>query len=399
ELVITNAMLPQHPHIRSDKDRILTKNCSQLNKITRELQDLSISMRMVPLKGTFKKMTRLVRDLARKSGKEIRFLTEGEETEIDRNMVESLSDPLVHMIRNACDHGIEHQDFRRALGKFSHGTLILRAYHSEGNVHIELQDDGRGLDRDKILNKARKAGLVGEGKELTDGEIYKFIFSPGFSTADEVTELSGRGVGMDVVKQNVEAMRGRVEVHSTPGVGSVFTIRIPLTLAIIDGMLVRVGTERYIVPTLTVKQALQLDESTISTVQGRGEMVMLRSRLIPLFRLHRIFNNSGSGDVFTEGIILILEYEEGNCALLVDELLDQQQVVIKSLGKGLGDVKGISGAAILGDGQVGLILDVAGIFSLARKGVYRIEENAPEEEPPGGEAEEGLSKARQQSGV
>jgi two-component system chemotaxis sensor kinase CheA len=373
ELVIANAMICQNPYIRSERDRSLTRKCSRLNKITRELQDLSISMRMVPLKGLFRKMARLVRDLARKSGKEIRFVAEGEETEIDRNMVESLSDPLVHMIRNACDHGIEKRDLRRSIGKSSYGTLILRAYHVAGSVHIELQDDGRGLELEDILDRAREAGLVEKGKDPSEGEICKFIFEPGFSTATSVTELSGRGVGMDVVRRNVEAMRGRVDVHSTPGVGTVFTIRIPLTLAIIDGMLVRVGAERYIIPTLTVKQALQLDEDSISTVQGRGEMIAFRDGMIPLFRLHRIFRIPDAGEDAADGIVLVLEHEEGFCGLLVDELLDQQQVVIKSLGRGLADVQGISGAAILGNGLVGLILDVPGIMALARSGAFRLD--------------------------
>lgn len=366
ELVINNAMIAQNPYILSEKDRTLSRNMSQLGKITRELQDLSISMRMVPLKGLFSKMARLVRDLARKSGKEIEFVTEGTDTEIDRNMVESLNDPLVHMIRNAVDHGIERPEDRRRSEKPQKGTLVLRAYHTAGNVVIELKDDGKGLDRNAILRKAVEKGLVDGDKELTDSEVFKLIFAAGFSTAKQITDISGRGVGMDVVKKNIEAMRGRVEVNSTKGAGSIFSIRIPLTLAIIDGMLLKVGEEHYIVPTLNVNQAFRTEASSVSTVQGRGEMVMLRGSLIPLFRLHRIFKVDAALEEISEGIIIVIEHENQRCALLVDQLLGQQQVVIKSLGKGMGKVDGISGAAILGDGRVGLILDVAGVIQIAR---------------------------------
>jgi two-component system chemotaxis sensor kinase CheA len=366
ELVIINAMIAQDKSIPADDGQGFTRNISQLGKITRELQDLSISMRMVPLKGLFSKMTRLVRDLSRKSGKQVRFLREGEDTEIDRNMVESLSDPLIHMIRNGVDHGLEKPETRRSQGKPDEGTLLLRAYHAAGNVVIELQDDGRGLDRDKILAKAVENGLVEGDKELPDGEVFKLIFAPGFSTADQVTQISGRGVGMDVVKRNIEAMRGRVEVSSTKGEGSLFTIRIPLTLAIIDGMLLKVGREHYLVPTLNVNQAYRPEPDAVSTVQGKGEMVMLRGTLIPLFRLHRIFEVTGAIEDVTEAIVIVVENEGEKCAVLVDQLLGQQQVVIKSLGKGLGEVEGLSGAAILGDGRVGLILDVAGMIRIAK---------------------------------
>ncbi len=366
ELVITQAMIAQNGYVTSDADRNLTRNVMRMNKITRELQDLSMSMRMVPLKGTFSKMARLVRDLARKSGKSVNFVTEGEDTEIDRNMVEALNDPLVHMVRNAVDHGIEQPDVRTAAGKPSGGRLVLRAYHAAGNVIIELQDDGKGLDKEKIIKKAADKGLIESKKDLSEAEIYKLIFAPGFSTADKVTDVSGRGVGMDVVKKNIESMRGRVEVNSAKGQGSTFQIRVPLTLAIIDGMLLQVGTEHYIVPTLNVNQAFRPEASALSTVQGRGEMVMLRGNLIPVFRLHRMFEVENAKEEPTDALLLVVEHEGRMAALLADELLGQQQVVIKSLGRGLGKIEGVSGAAILGDGRVGLILDIAGVLSIAR---------------------------------
>lgn len=379
ELVITHAMIMQNPYIDSEQDRTLSRNVSQLGKITRELQDLSISMRMVPLKGTFNKMARLVRDLSRKSGKNVTLVTEGEDTEIDRNMVESLSDPLVHMIRNAMDHGIESREERAAAGKPDGGTLTLRAYHAAGIVVITLKDDGRGLSRDRILAKAVSEGLADPDRDLSDAEVFKLIFAPGFSTAEKLTDLSGRGVGMDVVKRNIEAMRGRMEVSSTAGEGTLFAIRIPLTLAIIDGMLLKVGNEHYIVPTLNVNQAFRPDPATISTVQGRGEMAMLRGSLIPLFRVHEIFKVSGAVEEPTEAIVLIMEHGGEKCALLVDDLLGQQQVVIKPLNKSLGDVEGISGGAILGDGRVGLILDLAGVMNIARRSGSMIRKKTKEE--------------------
>ncbi|MEW6746029.1 MAG: Hpt domain-containing protein [Planctomycetota bacterium] len=366
ELVITNAMMAQSRHALDDTDRRVSRNVSQLAKITRELQDLAISMRMVPLKATFNKMARLVRDLARKSGKSIQFVTHGEETEIDRNMVEVLSDPLVHLIRNALDHGIEPPQERCALKKPEAGTVTLGAFHAAGSVVIGLSDDGRGLDRERIAAKAIERGLIPSDADLGDADLFKLIFLPGFSTAEKVTDISGRGVGLDVVRRNIEAVRGRVEVASTRGAGTTFSLRIPLTLAIIDGMLLRVGGEHYIIPTLNVHHAFRPEATSVATVQGRGELVELRGTLIPLYRLNRLFEVPHGVEDAQRGIVIVVEHEGKRCALLVDELLGQQQVVIKSLGKGLGEVAGVSGAAILGDGRVGLILDVAGVIGIAR---------------------------------
>ncbi len=365
ELVISQSMVEQNEWIIKQKDRNLEKNVAQMGKITRDLQDLSMSLRMVPLKQLFQKMVRLVRDLARKSGKKVNFVTEGEDTEIDRNMVELLGDPLIHMIRNAVDHGIESPEDRKANGKDPVGTVTLRAYHTAGNVVIELLDDGKGLDREKILKKAIQNGIVPENKELNDSEVFKLIFAAGLSTAEKVTDVSGRGVGMDVVRKNIEAIRGRVDIDSALGKGSTFALKIPLTLAIIDGMLLRVGEEKYIISTLNVVRAFRPEKEALSTVANRGEMVMIRGELLPIYRLHDVFNVPGAIEDPTKALLLVVEHEGQTCALLADELLGQQQVVIKTLGDGIQKSEGVSGAAILGDGHVGLILDVAGAMNIA----------------------------------
>lgn len=366
EMVIAQAMVAQDDIVAGNQNE-LARKVSHATKIVRELQDLSMGMRMVPLKATFQKMARLVRDLSHKSGKKVEFISEGEDTEIDRHMVDFVADPLVHMVRNALDHGLEMPDDRERVGKSRTGTIRLAAYHVGGSVVVELQDDGRGLDRDKILQKALSKGLI-ESDNLSDSEIYNLIFAPGFSTADKVTDLSGRGVGMDVVKRNVETLRGRIEINSEPGRGCLFSVRLPLTLAITDGMLVKVGQERFIIPTVNIHLSFRPTADAISTLTGRGEMVMLRDELMPVFRLHRLFDVEGANEDLTQGLLVVVADGRRRCALLVDELLSQQQVVAKSLGEGIGKARGISGGAILGDGRVGLILDTADIIALVRQG-------------------------------
>ncbi len=366
EIVIAHSMVAQDPAVIGASPRLL-RNVGHTGKIIRELQDLTMGLRMVPLKGTFQKMTRLVRDLAHKSGKSVRFLTEGDDTEIDRNMVEALNDPLIHMIRNSCDHGVESADARRAAGKEPTGTVRLCAYHSAGNVVIELADDGKGLDKQRIIAKAIDRGLIQPGAELSDTEAFNLIFLPGFSTAEKVTDVSGRGVGMDVVKKNVESLRGRVEIQSRAGAGTTFTIRLPLTMAITDGMLVRVGQERYLLPTVSIALSFRPTPGAVTTVTGRGEMVSLRGDLMPVFRLHELFGVVGAASNPCDGLLIVVEAEGKRAALMVDEQLGQQQVVIKSLGQSFGNLPGVSGGAILGDGRVGLILDVGGIVRLARE--------------------------------
>jgi two-component system chemotaxis sensor kinase CheA len=366
ELVIAQSMIAGDRSLVDSAHHEFQKKVSHAGKIVRELHDLSMSIRMVPLKAMFQKMARLVRDLSQKSGKTVVFETVGEDTEIDRNMVDVITDPLVHMVRNAVDHGIEAPEDREAAGKSKTGRVRLHAYHSGGNVVVELADDGHGLDREKILEKAVAKGFVEANKSLSDQETYNLIFLPGFSTADRITEISGRGVGMDVVRRNVEALRGRVDIDSEPGRGSTFTVRLPLTLAITDGMLVKVGRERYIVPTVNIFLSFRPEPGSLSTVGGKGLMVRLRDELMPVFCLYRLFGVKGAIEDPLRGLLVVVGDGIRRCAILVDELLGQQQVVAKGLGGGVGKIHGVSGGAILGDGRVGLILDPAEIASLAR---------------------------------
>jgi two-component system chemotaxis sensor kinase CheA len=315
-------------------------------------------MRMVPVRGAFQKMTRLVRDLATSGGKQIQFLLEGEETELDRNMVEKLGDPLVHMIRNSVDHGIESQDERMARGKPAQGTIRLSAAHQRGGIVIRLSDDGKGLDPARIRAKAIERGLIRGDVEMDASEIVSLIFLPGFSTADAVTDLSGRGVGMDVVRSNIEGLSGKIEVQSVLGEGTTFTLLLPLTLAIIDGMLVGVGDDRYIIPTLSIRESFRPQPGMVSTIQGRGEVVSVRGRQTPLLRLGRYLGRPARATNLEDAIIVVVESGDAARGLVVDELLGKQEVVIKSLGQTFRHQNLLAGSAVLGDGSVGLILDV-----------------------------------------
>ncbi len=366
ELVVSHSMISQDAEVLGSRGH-LGKKVSHSQKILRELQDLSTSLRMVPLKPAFHKITRVVRDVARRSGKRVELVTTGEETELDRSMVAVITDPLVHMVRNSVDHGLESAEERAANGKPQHGTLRLTARQSGGNVVVEIEDDGRGLDRDRILAKAVDRGLVDRERVLSDEEIHQLIFQPGFSTAESVTDLSGRGVGMDVVRRAVESLRGRIEIHSEPGRGTRFSICLPLTLAITDGMLVRVGGERYIVPTMKIHLSFRPEESDLWSVSGRGEMVMLHGQLIPIIRLHRLFRFEGTDTEPTRGILVVVGEGSRKTALLVDELLGQQQFVVKALSGAVAGAPGVAGGAILGDGGVGLILDPDEVIALGRQ--------------------------------
>ncbi|MBM4278789.1 MAG: chemotaxis protein CheA [Deltaproteobacteria bacterium] len=367
ELVIGHSMVAQDKTINSGNYLELQRKVNHTGKIVRQVQDLCMSIRMVPLKATVYRVARLVRDLARRREIMINFIPVGEDTEIDRNMVDLINDPLVHLIRNAVDHGIEPPAERERNGKPREGTLLLKAFHSGGNVVVEISDDGRGLDRGKIIEKAIAKGLIQSGKGMSDGEIVDLIFQPGFSTVDKVTDISGRGVGLDVVKKAVETLRGRVDVSSEFGKGSTFSVCLPLTMAITDGMLVKVGNQRYILPTINIDMSFRPDAEALSTVAGRGETVIFKGKIMPIFRLHRLFEIEKAVEDPTRGLLVIIGDGNQRCALLVDELVEQQQVVAKSLGDGIGKVQGISGGAILGDGRVGLILDPQGIATLARQ--------------------------------
>ncbi len=363
ELVIMQSLVRQNPLVASIGDPKLTKDFSQLSRITSELQKTAMSMRMVPIRQTFDKMIRLVRDLSKKTHKQVDLIMEGAETEIDRNMVDSIYDPLVHMMRNSVDHGVKTPEEREKIGKRGTGTVYLRAYQKGGNIVIEIEDDGEGLNTQKIRQKAIERGLIKPGDELSDYELNNLIFLPGFSTADKITDVSGRGVGMDVVKKAVEKLRGKVEAHSQPGKGTQFVMRLPLTLAIIDGILVRVGNERYIIPTVAIQESMRPDPKNYNTVHGKGETLMVRGSLIPIIRLYEIFNVKPNYTDPRDAIVVVVENEGRRRALMVDELLGKEEVVIKSLGGYMKDVKGIAGGTILGDGRVGLILDLAGLIA------------------------------------
>ena len=367
ELVITQSIIRQNHVLNDIKDQKLVRDLSQLSRITTELQKTSMSLRMVPIEKTFQKMIRLVRDLSKKSGKKVQLIMHGEDTEIDRNMVEELYDPLVHMIRNAIDHGIEMPEDRKEKGKPETGTIELLAYHKGGNIVIEIKDDGQGLNKNKILKKAREKGLVSEEEELSETEIYQLIFKPGFSTAEKVTDVSGRGVGMDVVKKALEKLRGKVEIRTKIGKGTTFIIKLPLTLAIIDGIIVKVGKHRYILPTVAVQEVFRPTRQQYNTYAEKGEMINIRNTLFPLVRLHRLFNVEAKYTEPWKALMVIVESEDEKKCLMVDEVLGKQEVVIKSLGEGIGRVNGIAGGAIMGDGKVGLILDVTGIFEMSEQ--------------------------------
>jgi len=341
ELVITQAMIKQSRIIQSNGDRQLGKHIAQLSSITSELQRTSTSLRMVPIKQSFQRMSRLVRDLSKDVGKLVGVVMKGEDTEIDRNMVDEIYNPLVHMIRNAVDHGIEFSEERTKLGKPEKGMVQLQAYHRGGNIVIEISDDGKGLDKERILRKAVENGIVDGSHELLDQDIYRLIFHPGLSTAKKVTDVSGRGVGMDVVKQAVEKLRGKIEIDSVYGKGTTFITRFPLTMAIINGMIVRVGEKKYIIPTTAISKLLRPTRDEYNRVVGKGETINV-----------------------WDAIVVVVEGENRSKCLLVDEIIGEEEVVIKSLGEGLKNIKGVSGGAILGDGHVGLILDPEGIFEV-----------------------------------
>lgn len=358
ELVIAHSVVAQDEAIPQDSD--LHKKVNHATKILRELQDTSLTLRMVPMKATFHKMNRLVRDLSRKAGKKVKFTTVGEDTEIDRNMVDIINEPLIHMIRNALDHGIETTEERTKTGKEETAHIELTASQEGGKVVIKIKDDGRGINKDIILRKATEKGLVDPDKKMSDKEIYNLIFLPGFSSAEKVTDLSGRGVGMDVVRRSIEQLQGKVEVESELGAGTTITIELPFTLAITDGMVVRVGGDRFIVPTINIDMTFRAESNEVFTVMGESEQVSFRGKSVPVIRLHRLFEMNGAIEELSEGTLLVIKNNNKRYALLVDEVIGQQQLVGKSINM-LVKMDHISGGAIMGDGRVGLILDTAAL--------------------------------------
>ena len=369
ELVITQSMLSDlGSRFEIDQLPVLLERMAQLEGNTREIQERVMSIRMLPIGTAFSRFPRLVRDLSARAGKKIQLVLSGEETELDKTVIESIGDPLTHLVRNSADHGLETPEERLDNNKPELGTIRLNAFHEGGNICITVEDDGRGLNRDKILAKAVKQGLIAENEKPPDDQIWPLIFKPGFSTAEKVTDVSGRGVGMDVVKRNIEGLGGTVKIKTALGKGTVFTLKLPLTLAIIEGMTVRVGKETYIVPLLSILESIQPKADAMKTVVGRGELIDVRETYLPMIRMYEVFALQPEYTDPTKAILLILETEGERVAVMVDEILGQQQVVIKSMEQNFRKVDGIAGATILGDGTVGFILDVRGLLELARQG-------------------------------
>ena len=366
ELVITQAMLSQlGSHFDGPDAEKLRGGLAQLERNMRELQESVMRVRMLPISFVFSRFPRMVRDLAQRLGKQIELKLTGEQTELDKTVLEKIGDPLVHLVRNSIDHGIELPEARTAAGKSAEGTVHLDACHRGGNIAVEVSDDGGGLDKERILAKARARGLVGATDSLTDAEVYELIFVPGFSTAEKTTDVSGRGVGMDVVRRNVKELGGKIDVRSDPGRGSRFTITLPLTLAIVDGQSVAVGTETYIVPLISIVESMQLKSTGVTRLSGHSEVLSFRGDYLPIIRLHDLFGVEPRSRALHEGLIVVAEGDGRRVGLFVDDLLGQQQVVIKSLEANYGHIGGVSGATILGDGSVALILDVPGLIRAA----------------------------------
>lgn len=369
ELVITQSMLSLvGEHFGMNKESQLKSGLAQLERHTRELQQSVMNIRMLPISFVFSRFPRLVHDISSKLGKKIELKLVGENTEVDKAVVELINDPLVHLIRNSLDHGIEMPAERIAAGKPETGTIELRAYHRGGHIVIEIIDDGRGLNKDKIKVKAIEKGLIDKHSTLTDKQVFELIFLPGFSTAEQLTDISGRGVGMDVVRKNIQELGGNIEITSELDKGTTISIHLPLTLAILDGQSVAVGDETYIVPLVSIIESINITEKMLNRVAGKGETFRLRNEYIPIIRMHEIFNvQTAKASQLPEGIIVVVEGQGVRCGLFVDDLLGQQQVVIKSLEANYKRVEGISGATILGDGSVALILDIPGLVRLSNR--------------------------------
>jgi two-component system, chemotaxis family, sensor kinase CheA len=369
ELVITQSMLSDlGARFEMSQHHVLLERMAELERNTREIQERVMSIRMLPIGTAFSRFPRLVRDLSAKAGKKIQLVLSGEETELDKTVIESIGDPLTHLVRNSADHGLEAPEERLDNNKPELGTIRLNAFHEGGSICITVEDDGRGLNRDKIVAKAVKQGLISENDKLTDEQIWPLIFKPGFSTAEKITDVSGRGVGMDVVKRNIEGLGGTVTIKTALGKGTTFTLKLPLTLAIIEGMTVRIGRETYIVPLLSILESIQPKEGTVKTVVEKGELINVRGTYLPMVRLYEVFNLQPEYTDVVKGILLILETEGERVAVMVDEIVGQQQVVIKSMEQNFRKVEGIAGATILSDGTVGFILDVRGLLVIARQG-------------------------------
>ncbi|MEN1728926.1 MAG: chemotaxis protein CheA, partial [Pseudomonadota bacterium] len=365
ELVITQSMLSRfNGEFDFTQLESLREGLTQLTRNTRELQESVMAIRMLPIKVAFSRFPRLVRDTGKALGKQVDLQLSGEGTELDKTVLEKIGDPLVHLVRNSLDHGLETPEKRVAAGKPATGVLELNAFHEGGNIVIEVKDDGAGINTERVLAKARENGLVGADEQLSDDKIHNLIFLAGFSTAEEVSDLSGRGVGMDVVRRNIHDLNGQVSVKSEAGKGSTFTITLPLTLAILDGQLVQVANQSFIIPLVSIVETVQTSEKTMNQVAGGGELFRLRDEYLPVLRLHELFGVPSDQDAPAPSLLVIAEANGQRVGILVNDLLEQQQVVIKSLEANFRQTQGISGATILGDGSVALIVDVAGLTAL-----------------------------------
>lgn len=384
ELVITQSMLSELGNdFDLSKVEKLTAGLEQLLQNTKELQESVMRIRMLPISFAFNRFPRLIHDLSMKTGKDIELIINGENTELDKTVMEQIGDPLVHLVRNAVDHGIEPVEKRLAAGKSEKGTIWLDAYHKGGSIVIEIKDDGGGINRDAVFNKAVEKGLVESNATLTDSQVFELIFEPGFSTAKQLSDISGRGVGMDVVKRNIQSLGGRIQVESTTGEGSTFKVHLPLTLAILDGQLVRVGEEVFVVPLITIVESLQAKAELINKVSGDMVLYRLREDNVPVIPIFQLFNLPAESQSVDNSLLVVVEADGQKVGLMVDDLLAQQQVVIKSLKDNYQDVAGVSGATILGDGSVAMILDIPGIIQMAleiaqqkqkqRSNVYQLE--------------------------
>src|ERR1017187_939573 len=363
ELVITQSVCSQLAAVLEGRQADELRNALvQFERHLRSLQESVMRVRMLPIASIFNRFPRMIRDLGQRLGKKMQLKMSGDQTELDKTVLEKIGDPLVHLVRNAVDHGIEMPDKRRGAGKDEQGTISLHAYHKGGNVIVEVSDDGAGLQRDKILAKARERGLVGADEELSDDKILNLIFAPGFSTAELVSDVSGRGVGMDVVRRNINEIGGHVQLYSTPGKGSTVRIRLPLTLAILDGQLTRVGREIYIVPIVSIVETIQIKRDQISSLAQKAELFRLRDEYIPIIRLYELFGVQADNTDLLNGLLMIVEADGKRVGLFVDELLSQPQVVIKSLETNFRQVTALAGATMLGDGRVALILDIPGVI-------------------------------------
>ncbi len=366
ELVITQSMLSELGNdFNLDKVERLNAGLEQLLQNTKELQESVMRIRMLPISFAFNRFPRLIHDLSKKTGKSIELIIKGEQTELDKTVMEQIGDPLVHLVRNAADHGIETAEVRLANGKPEQGTITLDAYHQGGNIVIEINDDGGGIDRQAVLNKAKEKGIVDANATLTDAQVFDLLFEPGFSTAKEVSDISGRGVGMDVVKRNIQSLGGRIQVESQQGKGSTFRVHLPLTLAILDGQLVRVGREVYIIPLISIVESLQVQNELINRVSGDMVLYRLRDDNVPVLPVYQLFNLPANNTELSNALLVVVEADGQKVGLMVDDLLAQQQVVIKSLKDNYQQVEGISGATILGDGSVAMILDIPGMINIA----------------------------------